>query len=132
MTGDHPADVVRRINQHWEEGRTDAVLLLMHPQLEWSEPPESPDRNVVTGREQALGALMMWLSTWASHETELRGITEHGDKAIVAYRQRMVGAGSGLEVEGDLFMVWTVRDGVATSMAMFTNRAEAEAEAGLA
>jgi ketosteroid isomerase-like protein len=104
----------------------------MHPDLEWSEPPESPDRNVVVGREKALGALMMWLSTWASHETELRSITEHGDKAIVDFRQRMVGAGSGLEVEGDLYMVWTVRDGVATRMAMFTNLAEAKAEAGLA
>ena len=103
----------------------------MHPDLEWLEPPESPDRNVVTGREKALGALMMWLASWASHETELRGISEHGDKAIVDYRQRAVGAGSGLEVEGDLFMVWTVHDGIATRMAMFTSRAEAEADAGI-
>src|SRR3954454_13104407 len=105
-----PADVVRRIIEFWEEGRTDAVLLLMHPDLEWLEPPESPDRNVVTGREKALGALMMWVASWASHETKLRGITEHGERAIVDYRQRMVGLGSGLEVEGDLYMVWTVRD----------------------
>ena len=126
------ADVVRRLIEHWEEGRVDAVLLLMHPDIEWLEPPESPDRAVVTGREQALSALMMWLSTWASYENELRDISEHGDKVLVDFHQRMTGAGSGLEVAGDLFMVWTVRDGLATRMAMFQSRAEAEAEAGIA
>jgi ketosteroid isomerase-like protein len=124
--------VVRRINEHWEEGRVDAVLSLMHPDLDWLEPPETPDRAVVHGREQALSALMMWLSTWSTYENELREITENGEHVIVHFRQRMVGPSSGVPVEGDLFMVWTVRDGLATRMAMFQSSAEAEAEAGLA
>jgi ketosteroid isomerase-like protein len=103
----------------------------MHPDLVWLEPPESPDRAVAHGREAAMGALMLWLSNWASYENELRSITEHGEHVIVDYRQRMVGAGSGVPVEGDLFMVWTVVDGLATRMAMFQSRDEAEAEAGL-
>jgi ketosteroid isomerase-like protein len=103
----------------------------MHPDLEWLEPPETPDRAVVRGREAALSALMMWLSTWSSYENELRGISEHGDHVIVHFRQRMIGPSSGVRVEGDLFMVWTVRDGLATRMAMFQSRDEAEAEAGL-
>ena len=125
-----PADVVRGIVELWEEGRVDALLLLMHPDIEWLEPPESPDRHVVSGREKALGALMLWLSTWASYENELRSLTEHGDKVLVEFHQTMTGAGSGLQVNSDLFMVWTVRDGFATRMAMFTNREEAEAELG--
>ena len=68
------------------------------------------------------------VSTWASYENELRGITEHGDRVVVEFRQRMVGAGSGLTVEGDLFQVWTVKDGLATRMAMFTVREQAEAD----
>jgi ketosteroid isomerase-like protein len=115
----------------WEEGRVDAVLTHMHPDLEWLEPPESPDRTVVRGREAAMGALMLWLSTWASYENELRGITEHGNHVIVQFRQRMVGPSSGVPVEGDLFMVWTFEDALATRMAMYTSRAEADAEAGL-
>jgi len=130
-TSSDPAEVIRRINDAWEEGRTDAVLLHMHPEIEWLEPPETPDRAVVRGREAALSALMMWLSTWAVYENELRGISEHGDRVIVHFRQRMVGPGSGVPVEGDLFMVWTVRDGLATRMAMFQSRDEAEAEAGV-
>jgi ketosteroid isomerase-like protein len=101
----------------------------MHPDIEWLEPPESPDRAVVRGRKEALSALIMWLSTWSSYENELRSITEHGEKVIVHYRQRMVGPSSGVPVEGDLFMVWTVEDGLATRMAMFQDRAEAEAAA---
>jgi ketosteroid isomerase-like protein len=125
-----PAEVIRRIYELWEEGRTDAVLLLMHPELEWREPPESPDRTIVRGREKALGAMMMWLSTWAQYESELQGMTEHGDKVLMHLHQRMTGAGSGLQVAGDLYMLWTVSDGVATRMAMFTSRDEALAELG--
>jgi ketosteroid isomerase-like protein len=111
----------------WEEGRVDAVLLLMHPDLEWLEPPETPDRAVVRGREAAISALMMWLSTWASYENEL---TDHGDRVAVHFCQRMVGPSSGIPVAGDLFMVWTVQDGLATRMAMFQDRGEAAAELG--
>ena len=101
----------------------------MHPEIEWLEPPESPDRSVVKGREAALSALMMWLSTWASYENELREVTEHGGRVIAGFRQRMVGSGSGIEVESDLFMVWTVADGLATRMEMYTSREEALAAA---
>ena len=100
----------------------------MHPQLEWLEPPETPDRAVVTGREKALAALMLWLSTWASYENDVTAIAEHGDKVLVEFRHRMVGAGSGLEVQGDLFQVWTIRDGLATRMAMYTTPEQALAD----
>ena len=123
--------MVRQIVELWEEGRVDAALSHLHPDLEWLEPPETPDRAVVRGREAALGALMTWLSTWASYENELVGLSEHGDRVIVEYRQRMVGPGSGLKVEGELFNVWTIRDGLATRMAMFSDRREAEQDAGL-
>ena len=100
----------------------------MSPEIEWIEPPESPDRTSAHGREAAMGALMLWLSTWASYESELRGITAHGERVLVEFRQRMVGASSRLEVEGDLFMVWTIHDGLATRMAMYTDRSQAEAD----
>jgi ketosteroid isomerase-like protein len=103
----------------------------MHPDLEWLEPPESPDRTVVRGREAGLSAMILWLSAWASYENDLRGITEYGDRAILHFRQRVTGKGSGVSVEGDLFMVWTVREGLATRMAMFTRESEALADAGV-
>src|SRR5919205_1229474 len=78
-TTNSPGDVVRRILELWEEGRVDAVLSHLHPDIEWSEPPGSPDRAVVTGRDAALSALMMWLSTWASYENELLDMSEHGE-----------------------------------------------------
>ena len=123
--------MVRRILELWEEGRVDAVFSHMHPEVEWLEPPETPDRSVVRGREAAMSALMMWLSTWASYENDLVGITENGDKVLVEFRQRMVGPGSQIQVEGDLFQVWTVEDGMATRMAMYSVRDEAEADLGL-
>jgi ketosteroid isomerase-like protein len=114
----------------WGEGRVDAVFALVHPDLEWLEPAETPDRTIAHGREAALAAVETWMATWSSYENELRETREVGDRVLLDFRQRMTGAGSNLPVESDLFQVWTVRDGLAVRMAMFTSREEALAELG--
>jgi hypothetical protein len=47
-------------------------------------------------------------------------------------RQRATGAVSGVPLEGDLFQVWQLRDGVPARMEMFFDREKAQAAAGLA
>jgi ketosteroid isomerase-like protein len=71
------------------------------------------------------------MATWSSYEYEPVGISSHGDKVLVEIRQRMEGAASGLPVANHLFQVWTVRDGLATSMEMYTDRARALEAAGV-
>ena len=110
----------------WNEGRMDAVLALLHPEIEWLEPPEQPDRAVVVGREQALGALMMWLSTWSKYGNEIRAMTVHGERVLVEMWQRMVGKESDVALEGKLFQVWTTADGLVTRVEMFFDREQAE------
>lgn len=95
--------------------------------LEWLEPPEQPDRQVVTGREEALEAVTRWIATWASYAVELRELVDAGDRVLSVLRQRTEGAGSGLSVESDLFMVWVFRDGVPARMEMYFDRAQADA-----
>jgi ketosteroid isomerase-like protein len=126
-TSSDPADVVRRILESWDEGRLDAALALIHPDIEWHEPPDMPDQTIAHGREAALKALQTWFATWSTYENELRAVQEAGERVLVEYRQRMVGAGSSVAVESDLFQVWTVRDGLAVRMEMYTDRAQAVA-----
>ena len=115
----------------WDEGRLEAVLSLCHPDMEWYEPPETPDRTVTSGRENALRALQTWMSTWSSYEYDVVEMRSHGDKVLVEVRQRMEGAASGLPISMELFQVWTVRDGLATSMEMYTDRTQALEASGL-
>ena len=55
----------------------------------------------------------------------------NGDKALLHVNIHAKGAGSGIEMDIDGWMVWTVADGIVTRIASFTNEAEARHAAGL-
>ena len=57
--------------------------------------------------------------------------TINADKALLHVRIVSKGALSGLELDQEGWMVWTVADHVVTHMAAFTTEAEARAAAGL-
>lgn len=121
--------MVRRLFELWLEGRLDDIRVAVAEDLEWLEPPEAPDRHIVTGRDAALQAVTEWVANWADYAIELREVIESRDRVLAVLRQRTEGAGSGVSVESDLFMVWSFRDGVPARMEMYINRAQAEAAA---
>jgi ketosteroid isomerase-like protein len=105
---------------------------LLDPDIDWLEPEEAPDRHVVKGVDNALAALDNWLSTWDGYELELVDVVEGpGDRVLQSMRQRATGAVSGVPFEGDLFQVWSLRDGVPYRSEMFFDREKARAAAGL-
>jgi ketosteroid isomerase-like protein len=55
----------------------------------------------------------------------------NGDKALLHVNIHAKGAGSGIEMDIDGWMVWTVADGIVTRIASFTDEASARAAAGL-
>jgi ketosteroid isomerase-like protein len=57
--------------------------------------------------------------------------TINGDKVLLKVRMVSKGAGSGLELEVQGWMVWTVRDGIVVHIVNSTDEAEARAAAGL-
>ena len=60
------------------------------------------------------------MANWGDYEAELVDISEAPDGRVVStLRQRGRGAGSGVAVESDLFMVWTIRDGRPVRMEMY-------------
>ena len=71
-----------------------------------------------------------WIATWSEYEASLCDVVEYEDRALAVLRQR-AGTG-GLSVEGDLYMLWTLREGVPVKMEMFLDRAQAEAAAATA
>jgi ketosteroid isomerase-like protein len=55
----------------------------------------------------------------------------NGDKVLLHVNLHAKGAGSGIEMDIDAWMVWTVADGIVTRIASFTDEASARAAAGL-
>ena len=104
----------------------DEIRASVSEDLEWLEPPEAPDRHIVKGRDAALQAMTNWIATWSEYEATLCDVVEDGDRALAVMRQR-TGTEGGMLLDGDLFMVWTIRDGVPVRMEMYLDRASADA-----
>ena len=120
------AAVVERNFGLWAEGRLAEVSNDMHPQIEWLEPPETIGRNVVTGPDAAIAALAHWVEQFDSLRAETIEIREEGDRVFHAMQQFARARGSTVDIEGELYMVWWFRDGLAVRMEMYNTREEAE------
>jgi ketosteroid isomerase-like protein len=103
----------------------------LDPDIEWVEPPGIVDRATVTGPQAALESVSSWTAMWGDYEVDLLDVLDLEDgRALAILKQRGRGAGSGVGVESDLFMLWSFRDGAPVRMEMYLNRADAEAAAG--
>ena len=96
----------------------------------WETPPESPEPEVVQGRQAAAGSMENWLEEWGSLEIIDLVIEDFGDRVLASLVQRATGRSSGAVVEGALYMVWTFRDGKLARMQMFLDEDTARAATG--
>jgi ketosteroid isomerase-like protein len=125
--------VVTHLYELFWDGRVEEAVELLDPDIEWREPPESPDQHIVYGREAALAALNTWLANWADYEVEVNDVIKGGDgRILVCMRQRARGPATGIEVESDLFHVWTMRDDVPVRAEMYLTRETAYEAARIA
>ena len=120
------AAVVERLLGLWATGQMDDADAYLHPDIEWSEPPETIGRNVVTGPDAAVAALANWTEQFDSLRVETTEMREEGDRVLHAMQQFATVRGSAAEIAGDLYMVWWFRDGLPVRMEMYNTREEAE------
>ena len=121
------AAVVQRLFDLFNEGRIDDGRDLLHPEIEWIEPPETIGRNIGTGPDAALSGLANWDDQFDSLRAETTELREEGDRVLHAMRQYVRARGSDFEIEAPLYMVWWFRDGKAARMEMYNTREQAEA-----
>ena len=114
------------------DGRVGEAEPLLDPDIDWLEPEEQPDRRVVHGSAAALAALSEFLAGWAEYGISFPDFSEGpGGQVLASMRHRGRGSGSNVEVEGDLFHVWELRDGRPVRVEMFLKRDRALEAAGL-
>ena len=114
------------------KGDFDGVLELMDPEIEIHDRPEAPDARTYHGHEGVLAALQLSLDTFDDLRFEPEEFIGAGDEVVVILRFTGRGKVSGVPVEDRIAHHWSLRDGKAVRLQVFSDPAEARQAAGLA
>lgn len=90
-----------------------------------------PEEQFYVGVDGARDFLRAWTEGWDDWELRVESMHEAGDQVLALMRQTGRSRATGLEVEMAFGMLWTLRDGQETHMAMYADPAEALDAAGL-
>jgi uncharacterized protein len=117
------AEVVLGAYDSFNRGDVEAILDLLHPDVEWVPPPTSVDPQPLRGRE----AVREYLAPnfFESQSAEPLELIEHGNRLLVAARVRARGRGSGIELDQTGYHVLTIEDGRAVRFEVHVERATA-------
>jgi ketosteroid isomerase-like protein len=121
-------EIVRRGFEAYVRGDIDeALAILLDPDIVYKPAQEAP----VQGWDAVRASWERWEADWDEMESTTEEIIDAGDHVIHAIAFRGRGRGSGVEVEGRAFQVFTFKDGKAVRWEEFSDRSEALEAAGL-
>jgi ketosteroid isomerase-like protein len=124
-------EVVQRAHAALNSGDVDALVTLCNPafRLDMSDRVLNP--MVYEGHGGIRRFYDEVRDVWASYTWEPEELVESGEKVVALLRSSGRGRGSGIEMERETAMVWTIRNKRAVSLRFFRNRAEALEAAGV-
>jgi ketosteroid isomerase-like protein len=105
----------------------DEVLGTLDPDVVYKPAQEA----AVRGRDAVRASWERWDAEWDEAQMISEEIIDAGDQVVQAILFRGRGRGSGIEVEGRFFQVYTFKDGKTVRWEEFSDRAEALEAAGL-
>ncbi len=102
------------------------------PEMEWGWSDEFPDLGPpqVDPAERS-ERMMRWLGSWQDWCIEAQDYIAQGDLVVVLCRYTGRGRGSGVALDELGAHVWTLREGRATRLEIFSSRERAMREAGI-
>jgi ketosteroid isomerase-like protein len=125
-------ELLRPVYAEWAEGNFRAITDVYGEDLEWGWSEEFPDlagtRRGVMGRDERL---ISWLTPWEHWRVLPEDFLTNGDKVVVLCRYTGRGKGSGVDVDTPGAHVWTIVDGRATEMVIYSDRERALEAAGI-
>jgi ketosteroid isomerase-like protein len=99
----------------------DEALKYADPEIVWNPAEESSAQ----GHDAVRTSTERWKSEWDDYQLIPEEFADLGDRVVATVRFRARGRGSGIEVDGRLYDVFTLRDGKIVRMDQFTERSEA-------
>lgn len=100
-------------------------------EMELRLPRIYPDGEVYRGREGLLRWAQMIRETWGEWRFEPERFFDVGDQVLVLARIVAAGGTSGVRLDRKVAHLWSLRDGRATSIEVYLDRAEAFEALGL-
>ncbi|MGH2713380.1 MAG: nuclear transport factor 2 family protein [Pseudonocardiaceae bacterium] len=114
---------VRAAYDAYNRGDVDAVLDLLHPDVDWRPPPNSLEPHPLRGRD----AVRRYLTPdfFESQRAEPLEVMEEGDRILVEVRVRARGRGSGVELDMIAFHLLVIEDDRAVRFEAHVERRQA-------
>jgi ketosteroid isomerase-like protein len=109
----------------------DAALGMMDPEIEAHDAPEAPDATVHRGREAVRRDWEQMFALFEDFTIDIEEVFDAGEELVAFLRLSGRGRESGAEVEARMAHVWTIREGRATRLRQYLNRAAALEAVGL-
>jgi ketosteroid isomerase-like protein len=108
-------------------GDTEAVLALLHPDVTVEVHTDRPDigREIYHGHEGFLDNFAELQDVFDDLVIDPQDLEDRGDRIMVTTRITGKGKGSGVAIEAKIFHVWTLRDGMASRLEIFSNEEQA-------
>jgi ketosteroid isomerase-like protein len=105
----------------------DEALMCVDPDIVWNPVEESSAQ----GHDAVRASTARWKSEWDDYELIPEEFVDAGDQVVVTVRFRARGRGSGIEIDGRLYDVFTLRDNKIVRMDQFIEQSEALEAVGL-
>ncbi len=124
-------DALRPVYVEWAKGNFTPQFDVYAPDMDWgfsSEWPESGLESEIGGKS---GRLREFLRPWEGWRCEAEEYVDAGDHVVVFCRFRGTGKESGVEVDTQGAHVWSMRDGRAARLEIFSSRQRALESVGL-
>jgi ketosteroid isomerase-like protein len=116
---------IHAVYDAWNTGGLEGAMQALPEDIRWETPPESPEPEVVEGRQAARDSMRTWLEEWDSLEISDLVLEDFGDRVLACLTQHVTGRSSGVVVEGRLYMLWTEEQGKLVRMQMFLDEQRA-------
>ena len=123
-------EIVRRMHDAFARGDVEASLACFDSEIEFST-AAGPDTATYHGIDGVRQATRKWVGAWDDFHIELEGLTDLGEHVLARICERGRGKGSGVEVERELFQLFTFRDDRIARLRMYQDEKEALEALGL-
>jgi uncharacterized protein len=126
-------ELVRKGYDSLRQGDVDFVLALIRPDFELEVHTERPDiaEAIYRGPDGFVRNMAELTEVFDDFALEPEEFLEGDERIVVVTRATGRGKSSGVDVDQQLFHVWTVRDSKAARLDIYSDRATALAAAGI-
>ena len=126
-------EVVRAMNEAFDQGDIEGALAKLHPEIEWHGTKGGLDEGrIARGHREVIAAFVEALEAWERQSLETTDYFDAGDQVVVFFHEVAKGRESGAVVETDTGVIFTVKDGRIVRVDPFMDQDEALKEAGIA